>query len=151
MVDLPGVLASPFNVSHLLALALLGYWVHLDAGERGSDSALLWAVGSVLVPPLSLGYLLYRSEIGGRTEPAATTERAVGPFVVGHLVAVQLRFVLSRFGALPFGEPGLGWPTYLPLLTAGVLVGYWLVWRRGWARLRREFGWVHESERPARG
>ena len=151
MVDLSGFLASPFNASHLLTLVLIGYWVHLDAGKRGSDASLLWAVGCVVVPPLVFGYLLYRSEMGGRTEPAGVTERTVGTFVVGHLVAVQLRFVLSLFDALPFGDPGVGWPTSVLLLAAGALVGYWLVWRRGWARLRREFGWVHDSERPVRG
>lgn len=151
MVALAAFPTAPFYATHLLVLALVGYWVHLDASERGSDADLLWALGCVLVPPLVVGYLLYRSEIGGRSEPSGVTERAVGTFVIGHLVAVQLRFALSTMEALPFGEPGLGWPTYLLLLAPSLALGYWLVWRRGWARLRRAFGWVHESERPVRG
>ena len=149
MADPSDALAAPFYAAHPLALAPIGYWVHLDAVERGSDRSPAWALGCVLVPPLVVGYLLYRSEIGGRTEPAGVTERLVGTAVIVHLVAVQVRFVLSAFDALPFGDPGVGWPTYLLLLAAGGPVGYWLVWRRGWARLRRAFGWVHESETPA--
>ncbi|RDI73059.1 hypothetical protein DWB78_08255 [Halopelagius longus] len=131
---------------------LLAYWIYLDAKERGSDSSLLWAVGCTVFQPLVVGYLLYRSEIGGRTEPAGLTERAVGTFVVGHILTVQLWLALRYVGVLPpfVDSFTLELLYYALLFAAGVVPAYWLVWRRGWARLRRAFGWVQESEVAAR-
>lgn len=42
--------------------------------------------------------------------------------------------------------PYLGIDFYLLFLALGGVPGYWLVWRGGWGRLRREFGWVHPEE-----
>lgn len=132
-------------------LALLSYWVFLDAEERGSNASLLWAIGCLVFQPLSLGYLLYRSEIGGRTEPAGVTERAVGTFVISHILVVQLRFSLSHIGVYPpvAGDFIAELQYYILLFIVGVIPGYWLVWQRGWVRIRRLFGWVHESETAA--
>ncbi|MFC6826980.1 hypothetical protein [Halopelagius fulvigenes] len=146
------LLGSPFSAFHALMSVLLAYWIYLDAKERGSDSSLLWAIGCTVFQPLVVGYLLYRSEIGGRTEPAGPTERAVGAFVVGHVVAVQLWFVLRSVGVFPqfVDDFAVELLYYALLFAVGAVPGYWLVWRRGWARLRRAFGWIQESEVAAR-
>lgn len=127
------LLSSPFSLFHALTLALIGYWVFLDADERGSNASLLWAIGCIVIRPLSLGYLLYRSEIGGRTEPAGETERAVGTFVISYIVAVQLRFILRYVGAYPTVVGGFTAELYyyILLFAVGGIPGYWLVWQRG--------------------
>lgn len=116
------------------------YWVYLDATERTSDSAVAWAIGSLTVPLLPLGYLLYRHRIGGRPEPASRRERVVGTLglaVVSGLV-VEAQFAPPD----PFTQI-----VHLPVAVfAAVPVSYWLVWRSGYARLRRRIGLVHEDE-----
>jgi len=143
------LLGAPFNAFHLLFLGLVGYWVSLDAAERGSDASLLWALGCVVFQPLVVGYLLYRSRIGGRTEPAGVQERLVGTFVIGHFVAAQLWFALRLLDVLASVTypPVVELQYYLALLAVGVLPGSLLVWNRGWERIRRTLGWVHEQER----
>jgi hypothetical protein len=122
--------------------ALLGvYWTYLDATARGSGSPSQWAIGCVVIPFLLIGYLLYRSKIGGRKEPASQRERLVGTLVVAHMVSV-----LGAVFLLP-PDPFTQLLYYLPLVVIGLLPGYWLVWRRGYARLRHKVGLVHESER----
>jgi hypothetical protein len=102
-----------------------------------------------LFQPLTIGYLLYRSQIGGRTEPASLGERLIGTFVIGHLVTVQLWFALRFIDAIstPVSSPIVEAQYYVVLFVVGVSLGYWFVWKRGWARIRRKIGWVHESER----
>jgi hypothetical protein len=143
------IFSSPFYLFHVLFSALIGYWIYLDATERGSNANLLWAIGCTFIQPLIIGYLLYRSEIGGRTKPAGVSERLIGTFVIGHLVTAQLWFVL-RFTDIISTRvypPIVELQYYSALFVVGVIPGYWPVWKRGWARIRREFGWVQESER----
>ncbi|WP_266080813.1 hypothetical protein [Haladaptatus caseinilyticus] len=146
---LTNIFSSPFYLSHIIFSALIGYWIYLDATERGSDANLLWALGCTFIQPLILGYLLYRSEIGGRTEPAGVTERVIGTVVIGQLVTEQLWFGLRFTGIIASRvyPPAVELQYYVALFAVGVIPGYWLVWKRGWARIRREFGWVQESER----
>ena len=122
--------------------ALFGvYWIYLDAAIRGSDSPFLWATGCVVIPFLLIGYLLYRSEIGGRTEPASQQERLVGTFAVAHMVSVLgLVFLLPP-------DPFTQLTYYLPFVIIGTLPGFWLVWRRGYAQFRHKIGLVHKSEK----
>lgn len=146
---LTNVLSSPFYLSHVLFTVFIAYWIHVDATERGSDAALLWAGGSAVFGPLIIGYLLYRSEIGERTHLAMASERAIGTFVVAHLVAIQLWFVLRYSGVItpPISSLGVELLYYVGLLAVGLVPGYWLVWKRGWARTRRKVGWSQESDR----
>ncbi|CDK39748.1 hypothetical protein [Halorubrum sp. AJ67] len=143
------ILGSPFYLFHALSLILVGYWVYLDATERGSNMNYLWAIGCTLFQPLTVGYLLYRSEIGGRTRTAGTLERIVGTFVVGHLVTIQLWFVLGYMNVVTTitHPPLVELQYYIALFVVGVIPGYWLVWKSGWARTRRKLGWVQEAER----
>lgn len=146
---LSNILSSPFYLFHVLFSAFIGYWVYLDATERGSNASYLWAIGCTVFQPLVIGYLLFRGQIGGRREPAEATERAVGSLIIGHLIAVQLLFVLRYFEAIPTTNLSLVVEAqyYVVLFIVGVLPGYWLVWKRGWARIRRIIGWIQESER----
>jgi hypothetical protein len=145
---LTDVLSSPFSLFHVLFTGLVGYWIYVDATERGSDAALSWAGGCAVFQPLTIGYLLYRSEIGERTDPAAASERAIGTFVIAHLVAIQLRFVLRYSGLItpPVPSPVVELLYYVGLLVVGILPAYWLIWQRGWARTRRKIGWSQKSE-----
>lgn len=116
------------------------YWVYLDATERTSDSAVVWAIGSLSVPLLPLGYLLYRHRIGGRPEPASRRERVVGTLGL----AVVSGFIAASMLTPP--DPFIQ-AVYLPVyLSAALPVSYWLVWRHGYARLRRRIGLVHDDE-----
>ncbi len=122
-----------------LSTLLLGYWVYLDASIRGSDAALLWAVCCTAFLPLIIGYLLHRSEIGGRPEPANRRERILGTYLAAHVFAA---LIVTLIPQLQLSRPMF----YFGALLVGLLPGYWLVWNRGWAQLRREFGWSHPSE-----
>ncbi len=135
------LLATGFAFFWLPALStlFLGYWVYLDATIRGSDAALLWAVCCTAFLPLIIGYLLHRSEIGGRPEPADRRERILGTYLVAHVVAALIVTILPQ---VQLSRQLL----YFGALFVGLLPGYWLVWTGGWARLRREFGWSHPSE-----
>lgn len=146
--SLSNILSSPLYLLHVLFSAFIGYWVYLDATERESNASYLWAIGCTVFQPLVIGYLLFRSQIGGRREPAEFAERAVGSFIVGHLIAVQLWFVLRYFEVIPTANlsPIIEFQYYVALFVVGVLPGYWLVWKRGWARIRRSIGWIQESE-----
>ncbi len=146
---LTNILGSPFFFFHAAFSVLVGYWIYLDATERGSNANLLWAIGCTAFQPLVIGYLLYRSEIGGRTEIAGVRERSIGTFVIGHLVAVQLWFALRFSNVIATGiyPPVVELQYYVALFVIGAIPGYWLVWKRGWARLRRRIGWIQESER----
>lgn len=116
------------------------YWVYLDATERTSDSAVTWALGSLAVPFLPLGYLLYRHRIGGRPEPASRRERVVGTLGL----AVVSGFVIEAQFAPPDPFTQI---VHLPIAVFVALpVSYWLVWRGGYARLRRRIGLVHDDE-----
>ena len=145
---LTNLLGSPFSLFHVLFSALLGYRVHLDASERGSNANLLWAIGCTVFQPLTVGYLLYRSQIGGRIEPSGTVERLIGVFVIGHLLTVLLWFVLrfTEVISTAIYSPTVEFQYYVVLFVVGVVPGYWLVWNRGWARIRRRIGWVQQSE-----
>lgn len=116
------------------------YWVYLDATERTSDSAVVWAIASLSVPLLPLGYLLYRHRIGGRPEPASRRERVVGTLGL----AVVSGFVVGAQLSPPDPIQIVYFPVYLFAVSP---VSYWLVWRGGYARLRRRIGLVHEDER----
>lgn len=146
---LTNVFVSPFYLFHILFSALLGYWVYLDTTERGSNANLLWAIGCTVFQILVIGYLLYRSQVGGRTESAGVGERLMGTFVIGHLITVQLWFVLRFTDVVSdtLYPPVVELQYYVTLFMVSVIPGYWLVWKRGWARTRRKIGWVQESER----
>lgn len=146
---LVNISGSPFYFFHVLFSAILGYWVYLDATERESNANLLWAIGCTVFQPLTVGYLLYRSQIGGRTEPAGIGERLIGTYAVGHLIAAQLWFALRFTDVISTTvyPPLVELQYYVVLLIIGAVPGYWLVWKRGWSRIRRRLGWVQESER----
>lgn len=116
------------------------YWVYLDATERTSDSAVVWAIGSLSVPLLPLGYLLYRHRIGGRSEPASRRERVAGTLGL----AVVCGFIAA--GILTPPDAFVQIVYLLAYLFAALPVSYWLVWRSGYARLRRRVGLVHDDE-----
>lgn len=123
------LLGSPFSLFHVLFLVLVGYWVFLDATERESSGNLFWAIGCMVFQPLVIGYLLYRSQIGGRTEPAGAKERIIGIFVIGHLVAAQLWFIL-RFADVIMTTvypPIVELQYYVALFMVGAIPGYWFV------------------------
>jgi uncharacterized membrane protein len=143
---LDSILSSPRNILHLIFYASLIYWVFVDAKARRSDSAENWALACLLLPIVVLFYLIYRSDIGGRTEKASLTERATGTYVIAYLIAMLIQLILhvvglnlhsvtNSFGELPYN---------LLLLLLGGLPGYLLVWKNGWARLRRRFNLTQE-------
>ncbi|UPM41746.1 DUF7534 family protein [Halocatena salina] len=119
---------------------LLGYWIHADATARGSDSALSWAIGSVATLLGTVAYFLYRHKIGGRSEPASRRERIAGTVVFAQLFALVLGAKLSP------PDPFTQLLQLPPLVVVGLLPAYWLVWRGGYARLRRRIGLVHDDE-----
>lgn len=142
------ILSSPFFVMHAIFYVLLGFWIFIDAKARGSDSAAVWGVGCLIFPLLVIGYLLYRSEIGGRTEKASIVERGAGTIIIAHLNAVVLRFILSLNDVYPqfVEQPLAEVPYYLFLFILGAIPGYLLIWRNGWAQIRHRFNWASESD-----
>lgn len=124
----------------VIVAILMGYWIYADATARGSDSAFSWAAGGVLTMFIVAGYLFYRRKIGGRTDLASRRERIAGTVVFAQMFALALGAELSPPD--PFTQL-----IQLPLFVgAGLLSGYWLVWRGGYARLRRRVGLVHDDE-----
>jgi len=114
----------------LLQILGLGSWIIADADARGSNWPELWGAGCIVIPPLIFVYLFIRSRIGRRDEPLVRNERILGTAVLSSTVALVLSGILSP------PDPFTRIFYYILLLPVGVLIGYWLVWRRGWARLR---------------
>lgn len=104
--------------------------MYRDARARGSDSPSTWGGLCGWIPILLIVYLLYRPRIGGRTEPAGRRERLAGSIGLGFLLSFLAGAVLSPPD--PFSQ--LLW--FAGSAPLGVLVGYLLVWRRGYSKLR---------------
>ena len=127
------IVVAAWLVVHGIAAISLGWWTYLDASDRGSERAVLWAllVGFLLVPVAV--YLLVRDRIGARSGPISDTERAVGTASVGTLVGVVS-------GTLAPPDPVTGGLYTFAALPVGLAVGYALVWRGGLWRLRDRGG-----------
>jgi hypothetical protein len=61
---LVNIFSSPFSLFHALFSVLLGYWVYLDATERGSNANLLWALGCTFFNPLPSGICCIEVRLG---------------------------------------------------------------------------------------
>ena len=111
-------------VPMLVTLATLNlgvaYWVHRDAGRRGSGRADAWAVALVFLGLVGLAYyLLVRRSLDPPSRPATRTDRRVRNVVV----AALLTFVL-----LSMGPPDPLTQAYIAALTLPVLVGLAVVY-----------------------
>lgn len=119
----------------LAANLTLGYWTYLDASARGSESpgeSAGWVVAT-----LGLGVVAYlyrrRQRLGGRSVRADGREQIVGTCCVASLVALV---------APAFGPPDAITSAVAAALAVppGLVLGYLLVVRGGFDRLRRLAG-----------
>lgn len=106
----------------------LALWVYYDATARGAEGASrgVWA----LFPPYLLWYLFTRDRLGPRHRPIEGREAIVGSTFVGLFLAVVLGSVLAPPD--PFTQS-----LYVAaLVPVGGVVGYLLIARGGYARLK---------------
>lgn len=101
-----------------------------------------------MIPYIAHGlYLGYRSNIGGRPDPASKGERAFETFVLPSLLTPLIVIGIGIIsGNLYFrikNEDLFLAAIYLVTL----LPSYWLVWQGGWKRIRIRMGWLTELER----
>jgi len=105
----------------------LCYAIAADASARGA-SGLFWGVFVFGLFPLAVpAYLLYRTRLPTRTEPAGQLEQVLGAFGIGGTVAVILSSVLTPpdpFSLLVYGPPLL-----IVLVPAAFVLCYDPGWR----------------------
>lgn len=91
-----------------VTLVAAAYWTYADAAARGSDMAWLWGVAVVLTAVAAVLYLAARRDLGDRTRPPSTGQRAAATFVLGAVLATPLTMLVApvapvdRVGTYPF-------------------------------------------------
>lgn len=109
----------------------LGAWIYIDARRRGSESSVLVAIGGACLLVPAVIYFFRRDRIGSRG-PMGRGEQLVGMAVLGTLFGLL-------GGILSPPDPAAGGIYALMFVPVGLGVGYVLLWRRRWPKVRARF------------
>ncbi|WP_255192951.1 hypothetical protein [Natronobeatus ordinarius] len=118
------LLALPV-LNTILSLVLLGWWVTIDASDRGSKTPVFWGIAVIALAGIpAVLYLVYRKKIGPRRTSPGRKESAVGTVFVATLI--------GYVGVLVAPPDPVTAGLYLPVaFVVGLIFGYLLIWQGG--------------------